>query len=240
MNWSLWKKVNLHHCLIEFRMNSSLVIDNSTGTSFTIDASSLKMSHPQGVNRQDVTYIVHQPPLHGYLEVDRDENEYEDLVTGRSANLLPPEVHVFDQSAIDEQRLHYIQSGANQSADHFVFDVTNGVVTLTNLTFQLAIIPKSIYLLTRPIEVLEGGHSVLTVSDLKIVTRYYADKVDSFLVVKLPLHGNLQLKSAATDDDPLTQFTYTQLIEKQVLYWHDGSEEANDTLDIVALAGTYA
>ena len=113
----------------------------------------------------------------------------------------------------------------------------NGVVTLTNLTFQLAIIPKSIYLLTRPIEVLEGGHSVLTVSDLKIVTRYYADKVDSFLIVKLPVHGNLQLKGVSADAEPLTRFTYTQLIEKQVLYWHDGSEDANDTLEIVALAG---
>ena len=99
---------------------------HATGTSFTIDSSSLKMSHPQGVNRQDVTYIVHQPPLHGYLEVDRDENEYEDMVTGRSPNLLPPEVHLFDQSAIDEQRLHYIQSGANQSSDYFVFDISKG------------------------------------------------------------------------------------------------------------------
>jgi hypothetical protein len=92
-------------------------------------------------------------------------------------------------------------------------------------------------LLTRPIEVLEGGHSVLTVSDLKIVTRYYADKVDSFLVVKMPVHGHLQLKGVSAEAEPLTRFTYTQLIEKQVLYWHDGSEEANDTLEIVALAG---
>lgn len=197
----------------------------------------LKIAYPSGVSRQDVTYIVHQPPLHGYLEVDRDENEYEDMVTVRSANLLPPEVHVFDQGIIDEQRLHYIQSGANQSADQFVFDVTNGVMTLNNLTFQLAIIPKSIYLLTRPLEVLEGGHTVLTVSDLKIVTRYYADKVDAFLIIKMPIHGTLQLKGASANAEPLTRFTYLQLIEKQVLYWHDGNEESNDTLVIVALAG---
>lgn len=207
------------------------------GTSFTIDATSLKIGHSPGVNRQDVTYIVHQPPLHGYLEVDRDENEYEDTVTGRATNLLPPEVPLFDQSVVDEQRLHYIQSGANQSSDHFVFDVTNGVVTLTNLTFQLAIIPKSIYLLTRAVEVLEGGHAILTISDLKIVTRYYADKVDSFLIVKLPVHGSLQLKGSPANQEPLTRFTYSQLVEKKISYWHDGSEEAHDTLDIVALAG---
>ena len=208
------------------------------GTSFTIDPSALKIGYAPGVNPQDVTYIVHQPPIHGYLEVDvRDEHEYEDSMgrTASPASLLPPEVHLFDQNTVDEHRLHYIQSGANQSSDHFVFDVTNGVVSLTNLTFQLAIIPKSIYLLARPLEVLEGGHTALTASDLKIVTRYYADKVDAFQVVREPLHGSLQLKG---EPKPVSRFSYGQLIEKQVLYWHDGGEETSDSLDIIALAGT--
>lgn len=187
--------------------------------------------------------MVHQPPTHGYLEVDRDEHEDDEPVTGSSVNnrinLLPPEVHVFDQSAINEHRLHYIQSGANQSSDHFVFDVTNGVVTLTNLTFQLAIIPKSIYLLTRPVEVLEGGQAVLTVADLKIVTRYYADKVDAFVVNRPPTHGSLHLKGSVDSEssEPLGRFTYAQLIDKQVVYWHDGGEDPVDSMDIVAFAG---
>lgn len=209
------------------------------GTSFTIDQSSLRVDFASGVNPQDIVYIVHQPPLHGYLEVDRDESEYEEIAASRNTNLLPPEVHVFDQAAINENRLHYIQSGANQSSDQFVFDVTNGVVTLTNLTFQLAIIPKSIYLLARPIEVLEGGHTALTASDLKIVTRYYADKVDAFLVVRLPVHGSLQLKGSSGNGEPLARFTYSQLLEKQIVYWHDGGEESNDSMEIVALAGNY-
>lgn len=212
-------------------------ISQSPGTSFTIDSSSLRADFAIGVNPADIVYIVHSPPVHGYLEVDRDESEYEEMATRSVNNLLPPEVHVFDQAAINENRLHYIQSGANQSADRFTFDVTNGVVTVPNITFQLAIIPKSIYLLARPMEVLEGGHAVLTVSDLKIVTRYYADKVDAFIVVRLPSHGSLQLKGAPSNGEPLERFTYNQLLDKQVLYWHDGGEQSSDSMDIVALAG---
>lgn len=220
------------------RVLQNQLVTVEEGTSFTIDPSALKIGYAAGVNPLDVTYIVHQPPIHGYLEVDRDEHEYEDAIgrTSSPTSLLPPEVHLFDQTTIDEHRLHYIQSGANQSSDFFVFDITNGVMSLTNITFQLAIIPKSIYLLTRPLEVLEGGHTALTASDLKIVTRYYADKVDVFQVVREPLHGSLQLKG---DPKPITRFSYGQLIEKQVLYWHDGGEESNDTMEVVALAGEH-
>ena len=222
---------------MHFSLNRSTLPFYVTGTSFTIDPSVLRIGHAPGVNPQDVTYIVHQPPIHGYLEVDRDEHlDYDEVMTSRPTSIiLPPEVHLFDQSAVDEHRLHYIQSGANQSSDHFVFDVTNGVTTLSNLTFQLSIIPKSIYLLARPLEVLEGGHTALTASDLKIVTRYYADKVDTFQVARPPACGSLQLKSHP--NQPIGRFTYSQFIDRQVLYVHDGGEESNDTMDIIAVAG---
>lgn len=121
-------------------------------TSVTIDRTSMSVSQ-LGIDVKDIVYIVHQPPQHGYLEVDHEGADYEDdpgtVVVNVGARSHPSETNVFDQSIIDENRLHYIQSGANQTSDYFVFDVTNGVVTLTNMTFQISIIPKSIYLLTR-------------------------------------------------------------------------------------------
>ena len=122
----------------------SVTVEEST--SVTIDRTSLRVSQ-LGVDVKDIVYIVHQPPLHGYLEVDHDGVDYDDDPAVVVAHR--PEVNVFDQSVIDENRLHYIQSGANQTLDRFVFDVTNGVVTLTNLTFDISIIPKSIFLATR-------------------------------------------------------------------------------------------
>ena len=201
-------------------------------TSVTIDQSSLKISQLY-INPKDVVYIVHQPPLHGYLEVDY-EQEYEDSADAKN---LPPEVNIFDQSVINDNRLHYIQSAPNQTSDYFVFDVTNGVVMLSNLTFDISIIPKSIYLLTKSIEVLEGGHVPLTASDIKIMTQYYVDKVDSFIVSRPPFHGTIQLKGAADQAHQLTKFTYHQLIAMQITYWHDGSEDSSDTIEIIAVAG---
>ena len=214
--------------------NKLVTVEEST--SVTIDQSSLKILHPNIVPA-DIVYIVHQPPQHGYLEIDHEEDhEYDEDTTTKS---LPPEVNVFDQSAINENRLHYIQSGANQTNDYFIFDVTNGIVTLYNITFQLAIIPKFIYVEARPVEVLEGGHVSLTASDIKILSPYYVDKVEEFLITRPPAHGLIQLKTSGDPLNPesIQRFSYQQLSEKQIVYWHDSSEEANDTLELVALAG---
>lgn len=128
----------------------SVTVEEST--SVTIDRTAITVSQ-SGVDVKDIVYIVHQPPQHGYLEVDHDGADYEDdpaaVVVNVGARSHPPETNIFNQSIIDENRLHYIQSGANQSSDYFIFDVSNGVMTLTNLTFKISIIPKSIYLLTR-------------------------------------------------------------------------------------------
>ena len=51
-------------------------------------------------------------------------------------------VSVFEQSIINEGRLHYIQSISNQSSDSFVFEVSNGISSLNDLVFHLTILPK--------------------------------------------------------------------------------------------------
>lgn len=208
--------------------NKVVVVEEST--SVTIDQNSLKVFHANIVPT-DIVYIVHQPPNHGYLEVDQDEEYDNEDATTKS---LPPEVNVFDQNTINENRLHYIQSGANQTSDFFVFDVTNGIVTLANVSFQFTIVPKSIYLETKTIKVLEGGDVALSNTDIKIMTQYYVDKIEEFIVTRKPNRGTLQLK---TDPEfPVNRFTYQQLLDKQIIYWHDSSEDTEDTMEIVAVA----
>ena len=64
---------------------------------------------------------------------------------------------MFDQSVINEGRLHYIQSMSNQSSDSFAFDVTNGIRTLSGLTFHLTILPKGLSVNDVRVEGLEWG-----------------------------------------------------------------------------------
>ncbi len=89
--------------------------------------------------------------MHGYLEIDPP-----------SSALTSNGVSVFDQSIINEGRLHYIQSISNQSADSFVFDVTNGISSLYDLVFHLTILPKNLYIETRDLVVTEGKSAILT------------------------------------------------------------------------------
>lgn len=52
--------------------------------------------------------------------------------------------------------MFYIQAGVNQSTDHFVFDVTNGITWLRGLMLKIVIIPEHLYMETMNVSVEEG------------------------------------------------------------------------------------
>lgn len=52
--------------------------------------------------------------------------------------------------------MFYIQAGVNQSTDHFVFDVTNGITWLRGLMLKIVIIPENLYMETTNVSVEEG------------------------------------------------------------------------------------
>lgn len=83
---------------------------------------------------------------------------------------------IFDQSVINDGRLHYIQSISNQSSDSFTFDVTNGINQLSGLAFHFTILPKTLYIETREVTVTEGKSVTLLPSHLHVITTYYEDK----------------------------------------------------------------
>lgn len=82
--------------------------------------------------------------MHGYLE--QQSMTFDDEYNCK----------VFDQSAINTEKMFYIQAGVNQSIDYFVFDVTNGITWLRNLLLKIIIIPEKLYMRTNIISVVEG------------------------------------------------------------------------------------
>ena len=100
-------------------------------------------------------------------------------------------VTVFDQKIINEGRLHYIQSISNQSSDSFIFDVTNGISSLDDLVFHLTILPKNIYMETRDLVVTEGKDVTLEPSNVHVITDYFVDKINDYLIVDPPTGGRL-------------------------------------------------
>ncbi|XP_068247623.1 LOW QUALITY PROTEIN: chondroitin sulfate proteoglycan 4-like [Palaemon carinicauda] len=214
-----------------------LVLNNNTvkveeGSRVTIDQTALKIMHPN-IAPSDITYVIVQRPQNGYLEVDvghTTTSEYWD----EDSSSLKPEVSVFDQALINEGRVRYVETGTNVTTDHFVFDVTNGISSLSRLVITLKVIPKTIYLLAGSLEVEEGSQTIVTADVVTVLTEYYTDKIGQYLVVKHPSAGQLQLSS--TPGRRIQAFTPLQLQQGLVLYVHDGSEQLTDTFSIVAVS----
>ena len=143
----------------------------------------------------DIIYMIKSPPMYGFLEVDPPiVNDKEYQVTGGQDS---GGITVFDQSVINEGRLHYIQSISNQSSDSFTFDVTNGISELKGLLFRFTILPKTLYIETRPMEVTEGSRTALTTRNLRVITEYYVDKIEDYLIVDPPTWGKLVAVSSS-------------------------------------------
>ena len=124
---------------------------------------------------------------------------------------------MFDQAIINEGRLHYIQSISNQSSDSFVFDVTNGISSLNDLVFHFTILPKNLYIETRDLEVTEGKEAILTPQNVHVLTDYFVDKINDYLIVDPPTSGRLVSINQKTDDKVLPAVTIFSVgdLEKQ-------------------------
>ena len=138
---------------LEIGSNNSLLVEE--GTSVRITNYDLKVIHGQ-MAPEDIKYIIQSEPKHGYLEIDPPSFSLIDT----NQPIVPLTVNSFTQAAIDEGRLHYVQSMSNQTSDSFVFSVTNGISSLSGLVFHLLIIPRDIYMETRPLHVTEGQASL--------------------------------------------------------------------------------
>lgn len=147
---------------LEIGSNNSLLVEE--GTSVRITNYDLKVIHGQ-MAPEDIKYIIQSEPKHGYLEIDPPSFSLIDT----NQPIVPLTVNSFTQAAIDEGRLHYVQSMSNQTSDSFVFSVTNGISSLSGLVFHLLIIPRDIYMETRPLHVTEGQVIVTIIFFVRII-----------------------------------------------------------------------
>ena len=200
--------------------NNSLLVDEATSIALT--EYDLQVATPSEMSSRDIIYMVRQPPLYGYLEIDPplniDELPSEDdnhLILSNSqqtklttsnqfVSSVDGGVSLFDQSVINEGRLHYIQAISNQTSDHFTFDITNGISELRDLVFHFTILPKTLYVETRELIATEGGEATLTTHNLHVITDYYVDKIEDYLIVDPPTSGILVATSNSLTDGKKT------------------------------------
>lgn len=173
--------------------------------------------HPN-ISPGDITYLVTSSPQHGYLEIQSitSDDEYN--------------CKVFDQSTINSEKMFYIQAGVNQSVDHFIFDVTNGITWLRGLMLKIVIIPENLYIQTRNVSVEEGKVLKLEPMDMVPYSDYYRGKIYEYIIDQQPAFG--YIKSEASK---VIRFTHMQLESGSIYYIHDGSENATDVVRLLAV-----
>lgn len=208
---------------LEISGNLTVTVDE--GQRVTIDPGFISVSHPN-VDPREITYIVKRAPLHGYLATDVGSD-----VAGHSLGLLDGRLAttVFDQATINERRVKYVHTERNATEDSVVFDVTNGIVTSSDLRLVIEVIPSNLILKTGSITVVEGKGAFLTEFTLTVANKHFKGRIRDYTVTKPPQHGRI----VSSFGSPTQTFTPAQVRGKQVQYVHDGSETVADEFVII-------
>lgn len=201
---------------LQVKQNHTLYVEESTSVLISRDV--LEVVHPN-ISPGDITFLVTSSPINGYLEMQSSsfDDEYN--------------CKVFDQSSVNTEKLFYIQAGVNQSTDYFVFDVTNGITWLRQLTLKIVIIPEKLYIHSNIVSVVEGKTVQLSSTDMQPYSEYYRGKILEYIVTIASTSGHIQ-----AGNSKVKRFTQKQLEQGSIQYVHNGSENATDTITLVAMA----
>ncbi|XP_037957979.1 chondroitin sulfate proteoglycan 4 [Teleopsis dalmanni] len=199
---------------LQIKKNQTLYVEESTSVLISRDI--LEVVHPN-ISPGDITFLVTSSPMHGYLEMQSMsfDDEYN--------------CKVFDQTAINTEKMFYIQAGVNQSMDYFQFDVTNGITWLRNLMLKIIIIPEKLYMRTNVISVVEGKTVQLSSSDIQPFSEYYRGKILEYIITIAPTSGYIMAANSK-----VKRFTQKSLEQGSIFYIHNGNENATDVLTMVA------
>ncbi|KAJ6647841.1 Chondroitin sulfate proteoglycan 4 [Pseudolycoriella hygida] len=202
--------------LLQIHRNQTLYVEESTNV--LISREILEIIHPN-ISPGDITYLVTTSPQHGYLEIQSitSDDEYN--------------CKVFDQSTINSEKMFYIQAGVNQSTDHFIFDVTNGITWLKHLMLKIVIIPENLYMQTFNTTVEEGKILRLESKTMKPFSEYYFNKILEYKIIQHPFFGIVK-----SGKSKINRFTHKHLEGGQIHYVHDGSENSTDLIRFIAIA----
>ena len=201
--------------------NRPLIVDH-LGTN-TISRRVLRVTHPDTPPR-DLTFTIKRWPKHGSVTLSRGEQP--------AGRLLR-----FTQHNINRGELTYTHERDDAARDAFTFDVSNGIMALSGVTFVIQTIPLMIALNVSNLTVAEGGRipldeQVLSVSDA------FEELLGElrFLVMRQPTSG--WLVDATATHANVTQFSQQVLAEGRIYYKHDGNDTTYDEFTVLVVSTT--
>ncbi|CAG9759266.1 unnamed protein product [Ceutorhynchus assimilis] len=206
---------------LQLKRLKKLTVEESTSALITKDNLEIIQTN---VPASIITFHINERPQHGYLTILSESKNGSEILNVAS----------FSQDLINENRVLYIQAGVNQSRDTITFNITNGLVWLSNVRLDLIIIPEHWFLGSNEIVVNEGGSIQLSPVHLYVETEYYRLNPVTFKIIENFVHGCVQIYRQCTKSK---SFTSDNLTSGTVEYLHDGTETSKDSALFIAQIG---
>lgn len=147
----------------------------------------------------EIVYTVKTPPSHGFLRCAHmgGENHHD----GTSEK--------FSQWDINAGHIEYVQDKPGHTDDSFSMDVTNRIVTVSDLVVFVDIIPFFLPLKVSNITLKEGSSKTLTQDVIKVTGRHFTELHVQYHVKEGPHHGHIE--HSRIPGVPIPSFTRVQV-----------------------------
>ncbi|XP_051545083.1 chondroitin sulfate proteoglycan 4 [Myxocyprinus asiaticus] len=210
--------------LSEPEVVSNQVIIAYDGEHSVIDQDLLKVEQIDILPKEMVYSIQEFPRLGHVVKLNND--------TESTVSPVLDYIQSFTQEEINMGRILYV-SASLQGRDHFTVDVSNGFTTVEGLEVQVDIVPRIIPVQVLNLTVREGGSVALTQETLNITHPFYRSINIEFIMEEAPQHGDIKY---VKQEDELVAFSWEDVQQGQVYYFHDSSETTEDSLTLMASA----
>ncbi|KAK3522059.1 hypothetical protein QTP70_022619, partial [Hemibagrus guttatus] len=197
----------------------SVVVEE--GKAVKIHKKELEVVHEDNTP-DEIKYTMKTPPSHGFLRPSHTDGD----------NQHDGTVEKFSQWDINSGHIKYVQEQSGHTNDSFTLDVTNGIVTVSDLVVFVEIIPFFLPLQVSNITLKEGSSQALTQDVIKVTGQHFTELHVQYHVIEGPHHGRIE--HSRIPGVPIPSFTRVQVEHEFISYVHDGSETTADNFTLVA------
>ncbi|XP_051548746.1 chondroitin sulfate proteoglycan 4-like [Myxocyprinus asiaticus] len=194
------------------------------GEHSVIDQDHLKVEQSD-ILPKDMVYSIQEFPRLGHVVKLSDDSD-------STVSPVLDYIQSFTQEDINMARILYV-SASLQGRDHFTVDVSNGFTAVEGLEVQVDIVPRIIPVQVLNLTVREGGSVALTQEILNITHPFYRSVNIAFMMEEAPQHGDIRY---VEEEEGLVIFSWEEVQQGQVYYFHDSSETTEDSFTLTASA----
>ena len=195
-------------------VTNEVVIVEENGR-ITLTRQHLKTMHPE-YSDDEIMYKVTKQPSHGLLVFKKSN--------GREAE-------EFTQEDINKKRLQYYNIEPGYVTDEIIFDVSNGITALTELSLLFEIEPILIPVMVTNFTVSESQGHVISTDIISVKNKRLVEEGLRYIVVSEPTSGWIENKE--NPQVRLVQFFHAEVMNEQIYYEHDGNETLKDKFSVL-------